>query len=122
MSRIAALVILAIALVGCDAISTLVDGVKYASAVENDLAASTGMKPQVGFAWHNGRLTTVTVTFPRLYAAKPLEQLADTVRRSVASRFNQTPDDIVLSFSLGQTPPGTAAQWRQPPQDARAEL
>jgi hypothetical protein len=122
MSRIAALVIVFITLVGCDAISTLVDGVKYASAVENDLAASTGMKPQVGFAWHNGRLTTVTVTFPRLYAAKPLDQLADMVRRSVASEFKQTPDDIVLGFSLGQAPSGAAAQWRAPPQDARAEL
>jgi hypothetical protein len=42
----------------------------------------------------------VTVTFPRVYAGKPLGELADTVREVVAKEFKQTPDSIVLAFSL----------------------
>jgi hypothetical protein len=48
MLRVAALVVLALSLAGCDMISTLIDGFKYAKAVETDLEASTGMKPEVG--------------------------------------------------------------------------
>jgi hypothetical protein len=104
MSKVAAILVLAIGLAACDAISTLTDGMKYARAVETDLAASTGMRPKVGFSWHNGTLVTVTVTFPRLYSAKSVDELADTVRRSVTSQFRQAPNDIVLAFSLGKTP------------------
>ena len=54
----------------------------------------------------------VTVTFPRLYEAKPLREVAEIVRRSVARKFKQTPDDIDLAFSLGRTSPGNTAQLR----------
>jgi hypothetical protein len=66
MVRVAVLLVLTLSLSGCDMISTLIDGFKYAKAVETDLEGSTGMRPQVGFDWHNGRLVTVTVTFPRI--------------------------------------------------------
>jgi hypothetical protein len=102
-SGAAALLILAVGLAACDVFSTLVDGWKYAKAVETDLEASTGVKPEVGFHWRNGRLESVTVAFPRLYEAKPLPELAETVRRAVGNRFKQAPDDIVLSFSLGKS-------------------
>jgi hypothetical protein len=110
MVRVAALVVLALSLAGCDMISTLIDGFKYAKAVETDLEASTGMKPEVGFNWTNGRLVTVTVTFPRIDEKKPLPELAETVRRAVTSHFRQTPGDIVLGFSLGKSGSGTVAQ------------
>jgi hypothetical protein len=110
MSRIAALLVVAVSLAGCDVISTLIDGWKYAKAVETDLEASTGMKPDVGFKWTNGRLELVTVTFPRLYDKKPLPELAATVRRAVSSHFRQTPQDIVLGFSLGKSDSGATAQ------------
>jgi hypothetical protein len=68
------------------------------------------MKPQVGFNWQNGQLETVTVLFPRIYEAKPLCEVAEVVRRSVSSHFKQTPEDIVLAFSLGKpTSDGRAA-------------
>jgi hypothetical protein len=104
MSKIAALLVLATSLASCGVADTLVDGLKHVNAVENDLAAVTGMSPKVGFRWHNGRLETVTVMFPRLYRDKPVAELADTVRRAVMKEFNQTPDDIVLGFSLGPAP------------------
>jgi hypothetical protein len=57
-------------------------------------------RAHVGFNWHNGSFETVTVTFPQLYAGKPLEELARTVREVVARDFKRTPDTIVLAFTL----------------------
>jgi hypothetical protein len=111
--RIAAFLILALSLAGCDAVNTLTDGFKHARAVEDELQASIGIRPQVGFNWSNGRLVNVTVAFPTLYVDKPLTQLADTVRRAVTSEFKQAPGDIVLAFSLGSTP-SDAAQLQVP--------
>jgi hypothetical protein len=111
--RVAALLVLALSLAGCDIISTLIDGYKYAKAVETDLQASTGTRPEVGFDWHNGRLVTVTVIFPRIDEKRPLPELAETVRHAVANHFRQTPGDIVLGFSLSKSGSGTVAQLRE---------
>jgi hypothetical protein len=110
MFRVAAILALAVSLAACDVFSTLIDGWKHAKAVEAELELSTGMRPQVGFNWHNGRLVTVTVTFPKLYEAKSLRETAALVRRSVTDQFRQTPDDIHLAFSLGKGRAGTMAQ------------
>jgi hypothetical protein len=107
MYRVVALLAFALTLASCDMFSTLTDGWKYAKAVESDLEQSMGMKPEVGFNWHNGRLETVTVTFPQVYQAKPSREVAAAVRNSVTSQFKQTPNDIVLAFSLGK--PGSSA-------------
>jgi hypothetical protein len=100
-------------LAACGLVSSLVDGVKYAHAVEADLEATTGTKPAVGFNWNNGRLTSVTVSFPDLYEAKPIRELAEAVRTAVTKEFKQTPDNIVLAFSLGAKAPGRTAQAGQ---------
>jgi hypothetical protein len=110
MLRAAILIMFATSIAACDMFSTLTDGWKYAKAVEADLQASTGAKPEVGFNWRNGRLETVTVTFPRINETKTLPELAETVRRAVNSRFKQTPDDIVLAFSLGRSQSHATAQ------------
>jgi hypothetical protein len=83
MFRVAALLAFAIGLAACDAVNTVTEGFKYAKAVEADVEQATGVKPQVGFNWTNGRLVSVTVAFPRIYDAKPLGELADTIRTSV---------------------------------------
>lgn len=114
MSKIAVLLILAISVAGCGAVDTLFDGFKHVSAVRTDLAAATGMKPEVGFNWHNGRLNKVTVTFPRLYRDKPLIELAETVRQIVTKEFKQAPDDIVLAFSLGAAPLAANPPFHEP--------
>jgi hypothetical protein len=100
MYRIALVVILASTFVGCDALSTMTEGFKYAKAVEGDLEQETGVKPQVGFNWTNGRLVSVTVAFPGLYESKPLPELAGMVRTAVSKEFKQEPENIVLAFSL----------------------
>ena len=101
MFKIAAILAFTISLAACDAFSTVTEGFKYAKAVESDVEEATGVKPQVGFNWNNGRLVSVTVAFPRIYDAKPLRELAETIRASVQKQFKQTPDNIVLAFSLG---------------------
>jgi hypothetical protein len=104
---------LALGLAACGVVSSLVDGVKYAHAVETDLEATTGIKPAVGFNWNNGRLASVTVAFPGLYDAKPIGELANSVRAAVTREFKQTPDNIVLAFNLGATASGRTAQAGQ---------
>ena len=113
MHKTIAILVLAAGLAACGVISTLVDGFKYAKTVETDLEEVTGLKPTVGFSWHNGRLTSVTVDFPKLYDARPLRELAEAVRSAVGKEFKQTPENIVLAFSLGKSAPDTAAQAGQ---------
>src|ERR1700752_1894289 len=67
MQKAIAIVILAAALAGCDAVNTMTEGFKHAKAVEADIWEATGVKPAVGFSWNNGQLTSVTVSFPKLY-------------------------------------------------------
>ena len=110
MRKINTIAFLGFGLAACGMISTLVDGFKYAKAVETDLEQATGLKPGVGFNWNNGRLLAVTVTFPQLLDAKPVRELAETVRAAVGKEFKQTPENIVLAFSLGSTRAGQTAQ------------
>ena len=67
-------------------------------------ARSGGVRPRVGFNWNNGRLTAVTVMFPKLDENKPLKNLAGLVRAAVTKEFKQTPEAIVLSFALDKGP------------------
>jgi len=100
LSRAIISVVLASGLAGCDMVDGISNGLSYSRVVETDLEQATGLKPEVGFNWRNGSFQSVTVTFPRLYPAKPLGELADTVREIVARDFKQTPDTIMLAFSL----------------------
>src|ERR1700716_1956399 len=113
MRKTIAIIVLAAGLAACGVVSTLVDGFKYAKAVEAHLDEVSGLRPGGGFNWHNGGLTSVTVGFPSLYDAKPLRELAEAVRTAVGKEFKQTPENIVLSFSLGKTAPGTTARSEQ---------
>ena len=102
MLKIAAALALALALAACDAVNTVTDGFKHAKAVENDLAGSTGVRPQVGFNWSNGRLISVTISYPQIIESKPLHDLAEAARASVGREFKQTPEHIVLAFSVAK--------------------
>ncbi len=108
MYRIIAVIVMAAGLAACDMISTLTNGMKHVNAVEAALQLQTGLKPDVGFNWRNGRLVLVTVTFPRLYERKPLRALSEDVRTVVRQEFEQTPERIVLGFALDKgSPPAT---------------
>jgi hypothetical protein len=107
MRNVIVIPILAIGLAACGVVNTLVDGFKHAKAVEDDLEQATGLKPSVGFNFNNGRLLQVTISYPRLYDAKPLQDLAEATRSAIQKEFKQTPENIVLAFSLGR---GAAVQ------------
>ncbi len=94
--------VVVLALAACDAVNTVTEGFGHAKAVESDLEQATGVRPNVGFNWNNGRLTSVTVQYPRLVESKPLSELAEAARASVQKEFKQTPENIVLAFSLGR--------------------
>jgi hypothetical protein len=82
MLRLAAVAALAIGLAACGMIDAMRDGLKHTRAVESDLEVSTGVKPSVGFNWHNGQLVVVTVTFPQVLETRPVRELAGLVRAS----------------------------------------
>ena len=103
MFRLVTIVALAVALAACGMIDAVRDGLKHTQAIESDLEASTGVKPNVGFNWNNGQLVVVTVTFPRILETRPVRELAELVRASVEKEFAQKPNDIVLGFSLGKS-------------------
>jgi len=107
--RIFALGMFAVSLTACDVTSTLTEGSKQARAVESALETSTGVKPNVGFNWQNGQLTSVTVIFPAIPETKPLRELADEVRATVGKEFKEGANNVVLAFSLGKLVPSTKA-------------
>jgi hypothetical protein len=97
-----AIVLLAGSVAGCGVVDLISKGMSYSNAVAADLDRDIGLKPEVGFNWRNGNLQSVTVTFPKVYVDKPLVELAGIVRETVAREFKQTPDTIVLAFSLAK--------------------
>jgi hypothetical protein len=101
MLKMAAVLVLALGLSACDAVNTVTEGMNHARAVETALEGAVGVRPQVGFNWHNGRLVQVTVSFPRLVDAKPLRDLAGLARDAVSKEFKQRPDQIMLAFAVG---------------------
>jgi len=102
MFRILTIVMVAITLAACDIVSTVTEGFTEARAVETDLEQSVGVKPSVGFSWHNTQLVSVTVSFPRVPEERSLRELADAARAAVGKEFKQKPNNIVLAFSLGK--------------------
>jgi hypothetical protein len=111
MLRLFATCLIAVSLVACDATSTVTEGLKQARSVESDLETATGVKPNVGFNWQNGQLVSVTVVFPAIPDTKALREIADEVRAAVGREFKQTPNNVVLAFSLGKVvAPGTKTE------------
>jgi len=107
MFRLAAILVLALGLVGCD---VLTNGYAHTQVVRRNLEASTRVKPEVGFKWSNGRFEQVTVTFPSIPETKSLRELADEVRAVVYREFKERPQTIVLGFELKKSDSGAMAQ------------
>jgi hypothetical protein len=98
--RLANILVLALALTGCGLVDSVTNVFKDAQAAADDLESTTGQKPYVGFNWKNGRLTQVTVTYPRLLEGKPMPELAEAVRAAIRKEFKQEPASILLSFRI----------------------
>ena len=100
MRKVIAAVILALAVTGCDQLASVKHMFGYANAATSALEGELGVKPQVAFNAHNGKLTSVTVHFPGLYDKKPLAELAERVHTVIAREFRQKPPSVVLAFHL----------------------
>jgi hypothetical protein len=88
------------ALAGCDMVDTMREGFAHSQAVSAELEKSLGTKSFVGFNWNNGELTSVEVRFDSLLTDHPLAEIAEVSRNAIRKEFQQTPKQIVISFTL----------------------
>lgn len=96
--RILGAAVLAICLAGCDFVAGLKRGIQHADETANDIQAFAGSRPAIGFKIENGRLASVTVTFPKPLETADLAGLTRRIRRAVESRFEQKPRTLVVGF------------------------
>lgn len=75
-------------------------GFEHSQAVSSDLEKSLGMKSFVGFNWHNGQLTSVTVNFEGLPKGRSLDEITEHARNAVRRHFKQEPQQLVIAFSV----------------------
>ncbi|KAB8314248.1 hypothetical protein SD81_038780 [Tolypothrix campylonemoides VB511288] len=106
-AALAAFVLLGAA--GCGMVESAHDAIRDAEAVSGDLERATGVRPQVGFQWNNGRYTNVTVVYEGIPAGHHAQDIATIARRAVALRFGEAPEQITLSFVVSGEPPTTGA-------------
>ncbi len=89
-----------VGLSGCNLFDTATQGFEHARDVAADIRQHVGHEPFVGFRWSNGSLLSVTINFEGIPPGVAIDELADVSRRSVAKRFRQVPDNVVIAFSL----------------------
>ncbi|MBD7922031.1 hypothetical protein [Xanthomonas bonasiae] len=90
---------LLLALTSCGAVDTMKNAYAHSQEVAAELEKSVGNKPMVGFNWANGSLVQVTVNFQGV-PRKPLEQIVQLSKVSVAMRFQQAPGNVVVTFTV----------------------
>ena len=91
-------------LVGCDMASQVKEGLDQSESAARAIEKQIGAKPEVGFNFNNGRLTTVTVQF----RGAPNVQLGEIERASriaVKSAFGKEPSNLVVAFVYETKPP-----------------
>ena len=99
---LAALLLAAVTLGGCDLVDSAKEIFKHSQAVSAELEKSLGTKSFVGFNWNNGALTSVEVTFEELPPNHSLQEIVDVSRKAILSEFKEQPKQIVIAFKLMQ--------------------
>lgn len=103
MKACAVVLLVALAVLpGCGPIDSLKEGVAHSKAVSDSLEKALGVKSATGFNWHNGSLTSVTVTFMGIPPNVPLADIAAKSKAAVIAEFKQTPRQVVISFVVEQ--------------------
>jgi len=92
--------VLSIWLAACGPIDSLKEGYAHSQAVSTALEKSLGVKPFVGFNWHNGALTSVNVTFQGIPPNVPLTEIVSKSTEAITSQFKQKPEQIVVAFTV----------------------
>lgn len=84
----------------CNMVDSVKKGFEHSSAVSAQLEKAVGMKSFVGFNWHNGSLTSVTVQFDGLPTDHSLAEVAAASRSAVQKEFKQVPKRLIVSFAI----------------------
>ncbi|MEW8050960.1 MAG: hypothetical protein AB2792_10890 [Candidatus Thiodiazotropha sp.] len=93
-----------ILLAGCGVVDSMTEGFKHTQEVASELENAIGEKPFVGFNWSNGSLTNITVTFKGVPEDKGVKDIIELARHSVSRHFKQTPDQLIVAFSVDGDP------------------
>ena len=97
IKRLVALVVIALAMAGCDVASSIKEGMEKSGSAATAIEKRAGTKPEIGFNIHNGNLTTVTVQFSTVPVA-PVPELERIVREEVKRAFQAEPSNLVIAF------------------------
>ena len=89
--------ILILALPGCDMVSQVKEGINQSTAAAEAIEKQIGAKPEVGFNYNNGSLTTVTVQFHQA-PTTPLPEIERVARSAVVEAFKNEPGSLVIAF------------------------
>jgi hypothetical protein len=91
------LAVLGLSIGGCDVVNTVKEGLAQSEAVAVAIERQAGVKPEVGFNYHNGAFTAATIQFPSVPAAS-LPEVEQIARRAVVASFKREPENLVVSF------------------------
>lgn len=86
-----------VTLASCDIASTVKDGIAKADSAATAIERRVGTKPQIGFNYHNGGLSAVTVQFTSVPVASIVE-IEKIAREEVNHAFQSLPSHLVISF------------------------
>ena len=107
MRRIAPLLVIAVLLVGCGFVKSMVATQKQANLVADTLEKQIGSRPFVAWNVYNDTLARVDVIFKGSAVAKmTVSELEPIVRDAVARGFTKQPRQLLISvqFDSGATP------------------
>jgi hypothetical protein len=89
--------LLFLGLAGCDAASTLKEGLAQSELVAKH-RRKHWQKPLAGFNLNNGSLSSVDVTFQELPHEKSWQEITTLATNSIKKIFKQPPEQVVISF------------------------
>ena len=95
--RFVAFATLGLMLGGCNMVDAVKEGMAQSEAVATTIEKQVGVKPQVGFSYHNGSFTAATVQFSSLPSAN-LSDVEKISRKAVVTSFKSEPESLVVSF------------------------
>jgi len=95
--KLIALAVISLSLGACDMAAAIKDGITQSEAAAASIEKQVGVKPQVGFSYHNGSFTAATIQFPSIPSAS-LPEVEKITRKAVLESFKGEPENLVVSF------------------------
>ena len=97
-----------VALPACDAVTgtfeTVKESIAQAQGVSDDIEKAVGTRAAVSINWKNGELAQVSLNFEAVPKDVRISELAEHARASIRKRLAKQPKQLVIAFSLGETP------------------